>query len=110
MHRSEFLKELKKAFPHLREGINKEFGLLHLEVNVFTLFTQQCINKQDSEKLMKCYKLAEKAYRIGDARLKNAIDVSFVEPLEFKNNKWAWDMMPDILQKLFTSFHGKPPC
>jgi hypothetical protein len=44
----------------------------------------------------------------GDKKLKNAIDVSFVEGLDFVTShnvySWAWQMMPDVLKKPYEEF------
>jgi hypothetical protein len=44
LHRSIFPKELKSAFPQLKDDINTQYGLLHLEMHVFADFAQRCIN------------------------------------------------------------------
>ncbi len=105
MHRSEFLRELKKTFPELREDINAQEGLIHLEMNVFHKFAQDAIDENNLELLNQIFFLADKFYRNGNSKLKNAIDVSFVEGLKFKNRKAAWKIMPETLKKLYISFH-----
>ncbi len=110
MHRSEFLKVLKAQFPELTEKINAEQGLLHFEVDVLRRLAQEAINRHEKEMLVKSYKLADDAYRSGNASLKDAIDVSFVEPLTFqKSDKWAWEAMPQQLRDLYVRFHGSEP-
>ncbi|GAB1622101.1 hypothetical protein AAOGI_21510 [Agarivorans albus] len=111
MHRSEFLKLLKKELPELAENVNAEQGLLHLEVGVLKKHAQRAIYGGDRELFSKCVKLAEKSYIEGNAALKDAINVSFVEELEFYATKkasyeWAWETMPITLRQLYVSFHG----
>lgn len=110
MHRSEFLKNLKAQFPELAHKINAEKGLLHLEVEVLRKFAQDAIDKGEREALSKSYALADIAYRNGNAILKDAIDVSFVEPLAFQPSaKWTWEIMPQQLKDLYVKFHGRKP-
>jgi hypothetical protein len=110
MHRSEFLKFVKDALPGLRDAINQQEGLLHLEVGVLRKCAQRAIWDADRDTLSICFRLAEQAYENGDRQLKNAIDVSFVEELEFgsaENRKIsAWEMMPVTLRVLYEQFHG----
>lgn len=110
MHRSEFLKVLKEAFPSLIDDLNRQEGLLHFEVKVFRDFTQRAIFDGDLELFSLCISIAERAYVQGNSKLKNAIDVSFVEELEFGDNtdkyQWAWDALPSVLKDLYINFHG----
>lgn len=103
-YRSEFLKTLKAEFPALRDPINAEEGLLHFEMDVFRHFIQQAIGTRD-EIVAWAFELANKAYRNGNAKLRNVVDVSFVEPMDF--NSWAWERLPETLRDLYFRFHGK---
>jgi hypothetical protein len=107
MHRSEFLKLLKKDFPHLRESVNKEFGLLHLEMTVLHCYVQELIQKKDINQVKKAFNLVNIGYEKGHSKLRNAIDVSFVEGLKLKNHTWAWKLLPEPLKKLHLDFHGR---
>jgi hypothetical protein len=118
MHRSDFLKLLKERLPELRTPVNQHEGLLHFEMDELRKFAQRAIAEGDRRSLEICLRLAEETYREGDKKLKDAIDVSFVEPLDFvaAHNAygWAWEMMPKTLQRLYRAFHGdrkipKPP-
>ena len=65
----------------------------------------------DRDVFLKCVALAESTYSKGNADLKNAIDVSFVEELEFSPTKrgsyeWAWELLPDRLKELYIAFNG----
>lgn len=49
----------------------------------------------------------------GNAKIRNAVDVSFVEDLDFRDTKqhhrrWAWDILPSSLKELYVRFHGDP--
>ncbi|TAL30609.1 MAG: hypothetical protein EPN97_12400 [Alphaproteobacteria bacterium] len=109
VHRSEFLKQLKATFPAVELEINKEQGLLHFEMAVFRRLVQQLIDSGDREQVTKAYKLAEWAYENGNDDLKNAIDVSFVEELNFNDTKkhkrqWARSLLPCTLAKLYEAW------
>ena len=110
MDRSEFLRIVKRQFPNLREPINKEQGLLHFEVAVLRRYAQKAIFDGERQTLENCFKVAEQAYLEGSRHLKNAIDVSFVEDLDFvtayNRYDWAWDMLPKELKLLYKAFHS----
>jgi hypothetical protein len=112
MHRSEFIKELKETFPEITERVNAHAGLLHLEISEFRHFTQQHIRNGDEGATRKCFALAERAFLQGNTKLRNAVDVSFVEELEFtvntKRYTWAWECLPETLKGLFIAFHKRP--
>ncbi|WP_434777595.1 DUF7674 family protein [Neisseria sp. Ec49-e6-T10] len=108
LHRSDFLRELKETFPELTKDINKQGGLLHFEMTVFSLFVEQQIKQKNQDIVLNCFQLADKFYRLGNSKLKNAIDVSFLEPLLIlKTEKWAFDLLPQTSKQLFLAFHGE---
>jgi hypothetical protein len=47
LHRSDFLKEAKGLFPELRDPLNREYGLLHLEMHAFCDFVRQRTDSGD---------------------------------------------------------------
>jgi len=102
LHRTEFIADLKEAFPELQEKINREAGLLHLEMSAFTRFVQNRINAGDKDALGRALKLADHYVRYGNKKLVNAIMVSFLEHLNFEDGKvprqWAWDFMTPALR------------
>jgi len=104
-HRSEFLKVLKAEFPGVREAINAEGGLLHFEMDAFRKYVQRAISQRNEEVVLRAFGLALQTYRVGDAKLKDAVDVSFVEPMDFC--PWAWELLPEDLKDLYVQFHGK---
>ncbi len=107
MDRSKFLKKLKQKFPNLTNALNGEMGQFHFEMEVFYRFTQDQLNNNNEEVLLECFQLANEFYDKGDKKLKNAIDVSFVENLNFQQKKWAWELLPQKLQQLYIEFHLK---
>jgi hypothetical protein len=103
LHRSIYLKELKSTFPELQEKVNGAWGLLHVEMDVFTSFTQLQIDAGNSDNVAKCFDLANKCFQFGNHKLVNAINVSFLEHLNFEDGKvakqWAWNLMPETLRQ-----------
>ena|SRR5215813_3520522 len=99
LHRSIFLKELKEAFPQLREAINAQHGLLYLEVHVFADFVQHAIADDDKETARLSLMIAERYCNDGNADMSNAICVSFVEHLDLQKAPWAWDLLGTSLKQ-----------
>jgi hypothetical protein len=112
LHRSQFLKEITESWPELRTEINREEGLLHLEMAVVCRFAQQLIDSGRREDLNRCFEIVEKYVGHGNAKMRDAIDVSFVEMLNFSDSKkcereWAWEVFPSPLKELYIQFHGR---
>lgn len=105
--RSEFLRILKYEFPELKYELNQQQGLLHFEVSEFRKFTNQLIRAGEKNQVERCFIIAENGFLNGDSKLKNAIDVSYVEDLEFYGKDWAWDMLSSPLKELYVGFHNK---
>ena len=99
LHRSIFLKELKAAFPGLKAEINAQHGLLHLEMHVFADFAQGAIAAGNTKDVALCFNLAEKYCTVGNDDLQNAIGVSFVEHLDMRNDRWAWELLGPALKR-----------
>ena len=112
LHRSQLLAEIKENFPELANELNAEAGLLTFELGVFCQFTMRMIAQGDRDSVAKCYAIAEKYFKGGNAKLRDAIDTCYVEDLEFRHlkrkdsNYWAWEMLPEELQALYRDFHG----
>lgn len=111
LHRSEWLAEVKSAFPELRSNLNAEEGLLAFEMGVFAAFTQKKIAQKDRDAVARCFAIALKYYDRGNARLRDAIDTCYVEDLDFQVSKrsdptWAWDLLPQTLKALYLAFHN----
>lgn len=101
-HRSDFLRDLKAAFPDVRERVNGRHGLLHLEMSVFSDVVQAAIDSGDAVSVSKAFDLAKRHFLQGSPALRNAIAVSFLEHLHFEDGrarrKWAWDLLPASLK------------
>jgi hypothetical protein len=101
LHRSIFLKELKDTFPRLTDEINAQYGLLHLEMHAFSGFAQCCIADNDVAKVRLCFMIAEKYCNGGNADMRTAIVVSFVEHLDLRKAQWAWDLLGPSLKDAY---------
>jgi hypothetical protein len=104
LHRSQFLKEIREAFPQLRAEINRQYGLLHLEVHAFTDLTQSFIDRNDESAFCVAIRIADRYLQNGNATLRTALFVSFLEHLNFRNDattgrSWAWDFMPPVMKE-----------
>ncbi len=104
-HRAVFLKEVKQAFPEIRDSLNAEHGLLHCEMHVFCKHVQTLIDSGNKEKLIKGFKIAEKHFMNGNNELINAIAVSFLEHLNFEDGKvlrkWAYEYLPATMRTAY---------
>ena len=102
--RRQMVEALIEAFPSLEEDIKDEVwtGLVYLEVGCFTKYTQERINSGDREELKRCFELARRFMLDGDPEVKNAMNVSYLEHLNLRNQKkmrsWAFEEMPEILK------------
>ena len=105
LHRSLFLKEIKESFPELRDDLNQQWGLLHLEMHAFYRFVQSRIDDEDRGSVDKAFQLADKYLRKGNADLVNALSVSFLEHLNFEDGRakrsWARSHMTSALLKQY---------
>ena len=92
LHRSDVLKELKFEFPEITEALNSCYGLLHVEIAEFARFTQGLIDTGRDMDVVTCFKLADKYLEHGNAKLRNAIIVSYLEHLNFEDGSCerAW--------------------
>lgn len=114
LHQSEFVQSIKAKWPELRPLLNQEEDLLHFQVKHLRNLVQHFIDSRFESDLRDSLAFIEESYLKGNSKVKNAIDVSIIEELEFKNRGklnrvWAWDIMPTRLQELYIAFHQSPP-
>ncbi|WP_157604979.1 hypothetical protein [Rhizobacter sp. Root16D2] len=109
--RSQLLRELKAAFPEITSQLNAEQGLLHFEVDVFRRFAQRAIFDGERDTAVQCFSLAATYLTEGNSAVRDAIDVSFIEPMEFgsppNERRWAWEALPEVLKNAYVAFHRK---
>ena len=103
LHRGDFLKNIKTAFPDLRDDVNHQHGLLHLEMHAFRDFVQHLIDSEERGAVLKAFQLLERYLKEGNNDIINAITVSLLEHLNFDDGKvsrkWAKTLMPAALQQ-----------
>jgi hypothetical protein len=103
LHRSDFLKLAKEAFPELRSELNKQYGLLHLEMHTFCDFVQLAIDSDDRATVSRAFQLCDQLLKGGNSDLVNALTVSLLEHLNFedghKSRSWAKALMSPVLAK-----------
>ncbi len=106
-HRTPFINAIKQTFPELASKLNAQKGQLHFEMDVLRKYVERAISNHTQAVVLRAFEIADSFYRDGNASLRNAIDVSFVEPIDFSGaNTWAWELLPADLQKLHIDFHG----
>ena len=114
LHQSEFIASIKSRWPELTPLINQEQDLLHFQVKHVRNLIQHQIDSHFESDLRNTFRFIEKSFLSANSEVKNAIDVSIIEELEFRdrgklNRSWAWEVMPSILQDLYVEFHQSPP-
>ena len=101
IHRSVMLQELKAAFPELGEAVNQSDGLLHFGIGEFRRLTQSFIDTKNKKELVRSYHLAARFLIFGDRKVSNAIALSYLEDLNFRDGRvsraWAHDLLPTTL-------------
>lgn len=110
MDSNSLMAALRQQFPELLDEFDDECmkGLLHLEVAVLSRVAQDAISNHDKARVQQCFNFADEAFRGGDADVRNAVAVSFLEHLSFADTKkrersWAFPLLSRALQREFKS-------
>jgi hypothetical protein len=107
LDRSVFLREAKALFPALREDLNGQYGLLHLEMHAFCDFVQRLVDSHDERGVVQAFQFAERIANTGNSALTNALAVSFLEHLNLKDGSvarsWAEALMPTSLAQQYAA-------
>jgi len=102
---------LKDEFPVIIEELEDEAwtGLLHFEVSCLARHTQQQIDEGNKKELTRCFESARQFMLYGDEKVKNAMYVSYLEHLDFRDGRhrrqWAMKLMPQPLAKGYREIH-----
>jgi hypothetical protein len=82
-----FVAELTRLFPDALADIDPDIdgGLLHLEMGAFCRFTEEAIKREDRAILVRCFQFVERLLLNGDASVKNAVHVSYLEHLDLES-------------------------
>jgi hypothetical protein len=76
-----FVELILTEFPQLREDFDEWKGLDHLQMMEFKIFTEKAGKNGDWDTVERCLRLADVLLRQGDAAIKNAIYVTYLEEL-----------------------------
>ena len=84
-----------ERFPELREEFEDYAGLLHLQMAAFARHTQQAKGDADWDTYEKCIALADELWQRPSHDLLNALNVSFLENLDFDGPRGpvAWEYL-----------------
>ena len=87
-------------FPELHDAFELDAGLLHLQMHAFTRLAQAAKGRGDWETYARCMRLADELWRQPDHELLNALNVSFLEHLDFDGPRGptAWEHLTPALR------------
>ncbi len=103
----EAIEKIEKEFPELSDELHDEIndGLLHLQISEFSHLTQKAIDNGNEIIFKKVCSMFCELFTAGEPELVNALNVSFLEHLNFKNGKknrnWAYKAMPQLMRIAF---------
>src|SRR5437867_11888133 len=83
----DFRRVLLEEFPQLRQEIEDSDGLLHIEMGVFDEHTQRAKGQGDWPTYERCIQLADRMWANPDAALIHALNVSYLEYLDFDGQR-----------------------
>ena len=93
MNEREFITEVEEQVPSLVESLRADQGLFYLQVGTFCRHIQVQIDGGAVKDLKLCLSLVERALRLGNSEVTNAIGVACLEHLNFNDGKcnrsWA---------------------
>jgi hypothetical protein len=95
---------IEERFPTLVDELHDEVieGLLHLQMGEFARFTQTAIDIGDKEAWEKIANVFLELWSNCDDSVTNALNVSFLEHLNFEDGKWqrqwAFKLMPKVMR------------
>jgi hypothetical protein len=98
---------IEREFPEIRDELRDEDwdGLIHLQVSVFGRRLQAAIDDRDHMTFQRACTLFLELFENGDPSLVNALNVSFLEHLDFYDGKrkrqWAYLEMPPKMRSAF---------
>lgn len=107
----EFYTETINKFPHLIDELREDEGLPYLQLGTFARYTQSQIDSSDTIELSRCLNHINQFNENGDEGLRNAIGVSYLEHLNFRDGKvkrkWALKYLPPQLKKEYKVLNKK---
>jgi hypothetical protein len=103
---------IEKAFPTLAEDLHDEVieGLLHLQIGEFSRLAQAAVDDGNKENWALITATFMDLWLNSDATVTNALNVSFLEHLNFNDGKvlrsWAFDAMPPPMRRAWMEMHA----
>ena len=104
---SEAIRRIETEFPELTISLHDEIveGLLHLQIAEFSRLAQKTIDEGDRTRFKTICEIFRVLFLNGAPELVNALNVSFLEHLNFSDGKskraWAYQAMPELMRKAF---------
>jgi len=101
----DFRRLATEAFPELCDEFEEDPDLLHVQVSALARLAQRAKGAADWSTYRRCMELAGRFWRSPDAELSNALNVSFLEEIDFAgtNGATAWTYLSPELQRGWTS-------
>lgn len=96
----EFIQDLVGLFPEIKDEIQDEdyAGLVTLQIGCFRHFTQEAINSNNLEIVLKCYNFVESNIgRVGH-KIESVLYISYLGKLDFQLNNNAEKLLPEKLK------------
>ena len=99
--RSAFVQLALAEFPSLREEFAEDDGMLHLQMHALTRLIQRAKGAGEWATYKRGVHLATELWKNPDAELRNALNVSLLEHLDFEGERGpvAWACLPTDLQR-----------
>jgi hypothetical protein len=96
---ADFRQALLATFPDLFDEFD-EVGPAYVQIGQFAAFTQEAKGRADWETYRGCVGLAERFLLDADAELQNALNVAYLEHLDFEGPRGpeAWRLLGPSLQ------------
>lgn len=98
---ADFVRLTLAAFPELREEFEEDPDLLHVQMHAFTRLAERARAARDWATYRRCMMLADRLWQHPDDAVLNALNVSFLEHLEFEgpDGAEAWKYLSSALQE-----------
>lgn len=107
IHRSEFVRQLKLEFPEALPFLDSMRDGLTLEMDGFTSFAADAIDRGDYETVTRCFRFADRLLEQGNRAVRNAVAVVFLEHLRFegRNGAKAHQLLTSRLRQEWDAVH-----
>jgi hypothetical protein len=101
MNASEFTATLRDDFPELRESIDEDPDLVHIQAGDLARLSEEAKGREDWPTFERCIRFADRAFRTGDDYVRNVVYVSYLEHLSFDGPRGpdAWARLTPALQQ-----------